>query len=115
MIPVLFPSDATTFTTQGLGALTDAISCTVTEERNGVYELEMQYPANGIHAKDISTRSIITAIPSPYRDPQPFRVYQIDTPIDGVVTIYAQHISYDLSGIPVNPFSANSTALALAA
>lgn len=113
MIPVLFPSDAATFSTQGLGALTDAISCTVTEERNGIYELEMQYPANGIHAGDISTRSIITAIPSPYRDPQPFRVYQIDTPIDGVVTIYAQHISYDLSGIPVNPFSANSTALAL--
>lgn len=114
MIPVLFPSDATAFTTQGLGALTDAISCTVTEERNGIYELEMQYPANGIHADDISTRAIITAIPSPYRDPQPFRIYQIDTPIDGVVTIYAQHISYDLSGIPVNPFSANSTALALA-
>ena len=113
MIPVLFPSDATAFTTQGLGALTDAISCTVTEERNGIYELEMQYPANGIHADDISTRAIITAIPSPYRDPQPFRIYQIDTPIDGVVTIYAQHISYDLSGIPVNPFSANSTALAL--
>lgn len=60
----------------------------------------MQYPANGIHAKDISTRSIITAIPSPYRDPQPFRVYQIDTPIDGVVTIYAQHISYDLVRYP---------------
>lgn len=105
MKPILFPSDATTFTTQGKGALTDTISCIVTEERNGKYELEMQYPVTGIHYDEIQDRDIILAIPSPHRSPQPFRIYRIDYPINGIVTIYAQHISYDLSGIPVSPFT----------
>lgn len=105
MKPILFPSDATTFTTQGLGALTDCISCTVTEERNGEYELVLEYPITGIHFDEIGDRCLIYAIPSPHRTPQPFRIYRIDKPIDGIVTVYAQHISYDLSGIPVRPFT----------
>lgn len=113
MKPVLFPSTATEFTTQGLGALSDAISCIVTEERNGMYELEMQYPQSGIHFSEIQNRCIIYAIPSPYREAQPFRVYRITRPINGIATIYAQHISYDLAGIPVNPFTAGSAAEAL--
>ena len=110
MIPTLFPSTATEFKTQGLGALTDAISCTVEEERNGAYELEMEYPVSGVHYNEIKTRCIIFAIPSPYRLPQPFRIYRITKPMSGIVTIYAQHISYDLSGIPLNPFTASSSA-----
>lgn len=106
MIPVLFDENATEFTTQGIGALTDAISCYVTEERNNMYELKMTYPITGIHYADIKNCSIIAAIPSPYRTRQPFRVYKISKPLDGVVTIYAQHISYDLNKIPVNPFTA---------
>lgn len=105
MIPILFPADATSFTTQGFGALTDTISCVVAEERNGEYELEMTYPITGIHFSDIADRDIILAIPSPHRAPQPFRIYRIDSPINGIVTIYAHHISYDLSGIPVRPFT----------
>lgn len=105
MKPILFPSDATTFTTQGKGALTDTISCVVTEERNGLYELVMQYPITGIHFDEIMDRDIILAIPSPHRTAQPFRIYRTDSPINGIVTIYAQHISYDLSGIPVSPFT----------
>ena len=85
MIPILFPSTATEWTTQGLGALSDAISCTVTEERNGVYELEMQYPMSGIHFAEIADRCIIFAIPSPYRSPQPFRVYRITKPLAACV------------------------------
>lgn len=106
MIPILFNENETAFTTQGIGALTDAISCTVTEERNGMYELEMTYPITGIHYSDIQYRSIIAAIPSPYRTRQPFRVYKITRPLDGIVTVYAQHLSYDLNAIPVSPFSA---------
>ena len=103
MKPILFPSDATTFTTQGLGTLTDTISCVVSEERNGEYELQMTYPITGIHFSDIHDRCIITAIPSPHRPPQPFRIYRIDSPINGIITIYAHHLSYDLSAIPVKP------------
>lgn len=106
MIPVLFGASETVFATQGIGALTDAISCKVQEERNGVYELEMQYPVNGIHYEDVKERAIICAIPSPYRKRQPFRIYKITKPLNGIVKIYASHLSYDLSAIPVNPFSA---------
>ena len=47
MIPVLYRANATEFTTFGLGALSDAISCEVTEERNGAFELVMKYPTTG--------------------------------------------------------------------
>lgn len=113
MIPILFPSTATDFSTRGLGPLSDCISCTVTEQRNGIYELEMQYPLTGRHYEDITDRSIILAIPSPYRAAQPFRVYQITRNMSGTATIYAQHISYDLAGVPVEPFSQDSLAMAL--
>lgn len=113
MIPILFNNSETQFTTQGLGALADAVSCVVTEERNGIYELEMVYPQTGIHFEDIQERNIILAIPSPYRSAQPFRIYKITKPLNGNVTVYANHISYDLNGIPVNPFSASSPAAAM--
>lgn len=106
MKPILFPSTATEFKTQGLGVLTDAISCTVTEERNGAFELTMQYPDTGVHFDEITDRCIIYAIPSPYRAPQPFRIYRITRPMNGVIMVYAQHITYDLSGVPLNPFTA---------
>lgn len=106
MKPILFPSTATEFNTHGLGVLTDAISCTVTEERNGAFELTMQYPDTGVHFDEITDRCIIYAIPSPYRAPQPFRIYRITRPMNGVIMVYAQHITYDLSGVPLNPFTA---------
>lgn len=106
MKPILFPSTATEFKTHGLGVLTDAISCTVTEERNGAFELTMQYPDTGVHFDEITDRCIIYAIPSPYRAPQPFRIYRITRPMGGVIMVYAQHITYDLSGVPLNPFTA---------
>lgn len=108
----LFDSTATSFDTNGIGSLSDAISCEVTEERNGEFELEMEYSVNGKRYSDISLRKIITAKPNPYDKLQPFRIYSITKPINGVVTINAEHISYDLSGCIVSPFSASSAALA---
>ena len=115
MTPVLFPSTSTEWTTQGLGALSDALSCTVTEERNSIFELEMQYPMSGVHFEEIQSRCIILAIPSPYRTAQPFRIYRITKPLNGICTIYAKHISYDLSGVPLNPFSSPSVSAAMLA
>lgn len=110
MIPILFKSDATDFTTNGIGRLTDAISCTVTEERNGQYELEMQYPMDGQYYSEIRTSSIIAAIPYDGAKIQAFQVYKISRALGGRVTINAQHISYRLNWIPVMPFSASSLA-----
>lgn len=114
MKPILYPAAETEFVSQGLGVLSDAISCTVTEERNGLYELEMEYPIDGQHFPDITDRCIIFAIPSPYRNPQPFRIYRTTKPINGKCTIYARHIRYDLAGVPVKPFSASNAPGAMA-
>lgn len=39
---------------------------------------------------------------------QAFRIYRITKPLNGIVTIYGQHISYDLANVPVLPFSTES-------
>lgn len=108
MKPVLYPSQETAFGSNGLGILTDAASCVITEERNGAFELEMTYPVSGIHYKEIAPRCIILAKPNPVDDPQPFRVYRITKPMGGLVTVYGEHISYDLAGVPASPFAAES-------
>lgn len=114
MAPILFSDAATNYSTQGIGSLADALSCYVTEELNGQYELEMTYPVTGRRFKDIKNRCLIYCKPDPYRAGQPFRIYRITKPLNGVVAIYAQHISYDLAGIPVRSFSASSLSGALA-
>lgn len=113
MKPVLFAPSATSFNTNGLGTLVDAISCSVKEERNGEYELEMTYPVSGQHFSDIEMSGIICAEPARGRTRQPFRIYKITRPINGKVKICAQHISYQLTHIPVFPFSAQTLAHAL--
>ena len=114
MIPTLYTPGTTTFTTNGRGRLSDAISCYVEEKRNGSYELEMVYPVDGIHFSDITHSCIITAKPADGKDKQPFRIYGISSPIDGKVTINAEHISYQLTHIPVNPIETEQTACAQA-
>lgn len=113
MKPILYESSEKQFTTNGIGTLADAISCTVIEERNGSYELEMEYPLGGINYDEIRNNRIILAMPSDGQKAQPFRVFKITRPIGGVVKIYAVHLSYDLSGIPVAPFTANDCSSAL--
>ena len=114
MNPILYQSTETLFDSNGIGILADAVSCIVTEELNGGYELIMQYPIDGIHYGEIQQRCILYCDANT-GNKQPFRVYRITKPHKGIVTIYAAHISYDLSGIPVKPFTAGSAAGAMAA
>lgn len=113
MIPVLYNEEETEFITQGIGALSDAISCKVVEELNGSYELTMQYPVTGLHFSDIILNRLILADHAPNRQSEPFQIYKISKPINGIVTIYAEHISYRLSYVPVSPFTANNCVEAL--
>nr|DAN32022.1 MAG TPA: tail protein [Caudoviricetes sp.] len=113
MKPILYDSTEKQFMTNGIGTLADAISCTVVEERNGSFELEMEYPLGGINYDEIRNNRIILAMPSDGQKAQPFRIFKITRPIGGVVKIYAVHLSYDLSGIPVAPFTANDCPSAL--
>lgn len=105
---ILYDHDEEAFTSNGLGALPDAATCTVTEERNGGYEVEMEYPLTGSHFSDIQKRRILYVKPNPYDDPQPFRIYSITKPINGIVTVHAAHLSYDTSGSIVKLFPADA-------
>ena len=104
----LFESTATDFSTNGIGPLPDAIICDVTEEGNGPYEIEMEYPITGQFYDEILFRRILLVKPNPYANRQPFRIYAISKPISGRITINAQHISYDLSNYTVSPISATT-------
>lgn len=112
--PVLYAETETDFTNNGIGILSDCVSCEVTEVRNGEFELTMKYPSSGIHYADITDRAIIKSRINQSDKPQLFRVYSCSKPMNGIVTVSAAHISYDLSGIPVVPFSASSAAEAMA-
>lgn len=93
----------------GLGVLSDCSSCYVEQERNGIYELTMEYPANGIHAKDIAYRRIIKVKPNFTDNPQLFRIDRIGKTLNGKFTVYAKHISYDLSGYIITSGTAINT------
>ena len=95
----LFESDATSFTTLGIGVYTDISSCVVTCELNGSYELEMELSIDDWLYSETTTGRIIVAKPNVHDEFQAFRIYKISKPFNKIVTVYAQHISYDLCGI----------------
>ena len=113
MIPVLYSHGETSFTSNGLGRLADCISCTVTEERNGVFECEFVYPVSGRHYDDIIEGCIIFVTHDNSGIPQPFDIYKRSVPIDGQVTFNAAHISYRLGKNVLLPYSAETCATAL--
>ena len=110
MIPILFDKTTTSFNTNGMGRLSDAISCIVTEERNGAFELSMEYPEGGMHADELETDRIIYAKPAAYLADQPFRIYKITKPLSGKFKVMARHISYDLAYASVMPFADQGSA-----
>ena len=114
MIPILYSENTTQFNTNGIGRLSDVISCVITEERNGQFELEMEYAAEGKHVEDIGYNKMILAKPSQENTLQAFRIYKIEKSIlSGSIVVNAQHISYQLANIPLKPFGASSLADAL--
>ena len=114
MIPVLYRANATDFSTYGIGTLTDTISCVVTEERNGAYECVLKYPITGAHYAEIQRERLIKAKPNDTSKNQMFRIYRMTKPIGGIVTVYAQHLSYDLTTIATPAWEASNIAPQLA-
>lgn len=103
MIPVLYSANESDFSTNGIGILADAITCEVTEERNGIFEVTLEYPADGKLAGHISEDCIIKAKPNDTDDPQLFRLHHSSKPLKGVITWKGEHISYELNANPIPP------------
>lgn len=114
MIPVLYKANAINFASFGIGVLKDCTSCEVTEERNGAFECEFKYPISGPLYKEIATERLVKAKPNDTAKDQVFRIYRISTPINGEITVYAQHISYDLSSVAALQWSSDSISPSLA-
>lgn len=101
MFPTIHDYTANDLNTQGFGALSDCISAEVSEELNGGFTLEMTYPLNGIHSEYLIPSNVIMAKPSHNQKVQPFRINQVKKSLSNSIKVYANHISYDLSGYPV--------------
>ena len=115
MIPILYAPTETAFTGHGIGPAADAISCSVREKLNGEYELELTLPATSRHLSEIIDRTLVLVRPNPSDRPQPFRIYRDARQSPGRVTFYARHISYDMDGLPIRPFTAASASAAVSA
>lgn len=106
MIPIL--TDSYPVVGHGLGGLNEAIDCVVTHEINGEYELMLQYPITGQHYSELLPNYLILSTTKNNTTLEPFRIYRITKPLNGIVTVYARHFCYDASGIIVEPFTSGS-------
>ena len=114
MIPILYEKDETAFASNGLGRLRDCISCVVTEERNGIYECDFEYPITADDFSDIQLGRIIGVTHDDSDDIQPFDIVSYEKPIDGIVKFHCTHISYRQSYLTVSGKNINSLADAFA-
>ena len=112
--PILYESNETAFVSNGLGRLRDCISCKVTEERNGIFECDFEYPVDGANYDLIQCGRIIGVTHDDSGDIQPFDIVSYSKPISGIVSFHAVHISYRQRGIVASGTNINSLADAFA-
>ena len=108
MIPILYEANETAFASNGLGRLRDTISARVVEERNGIYELDFDYPVSGAHYEDITLGRIVAVSHDDTGDIQPFDIVSYTKPLDGVVTFHCVHVSYRQSQLTTSGTNINS-------
>lgn len=113
MIAILYEKTETAFLSNGLGRLRDCISCKVTEERNGIYECDFEYPVDGARFEDIICGRIIGVEHDDTGDIQPFDIVSYTKPLNGVVTFHCQHISYRLCKIVTSGKNVNNIVAAM--
>lgn len=106
--PILFEKDEMAFASNGICRLYDAISVSVSEERNGLFECDFEYPVTGANFEKIQCGRIIYTTHDDTGVPQPFDIVSYSKPINGVVTFHAVHVSYRTSGIVAQAQNINS-------
>ena len=95
MIPILYDSAASSLNTNGIGRLSECLSCSVTEERNGDYTLELRYPVSGKLFPYLTVDSIIGAKPNRETDVDHFRVVSVNAESTDTVTVYARQVALE--------------------
>lgn len=100
-------------TSNGKGQI-ECINPLVTENLNGSFELEFDCAVSEKYFSLLKVGGLLKCKANQQLNSmQMFRIYYISKAINGVVTVKAQHITYDLSGTVVKPFTATGASSAV--
>lgn len=108
MIPVIFAHGSTDFIPDGiyshpiengLGRIPECTECIVTQNVNQQFECRFTVPTNAKHYADIIEGNIIACKVPELDNLQAFDIYGHDETINGLMTFYANHISYRLNNV----------------
>lgn len=113
MNPILYDLTETSFTSNGLGRLTDCLECVCHEERNGIFEVDFTYPVDGKNYDLIKIGRSIGVRHDDSEDIQPFDIVSYSKPIDGIVSFHAVHISYRTAALVASARNVTSLSTAL--
>ena len=113
MNPILYDSTETSFSSNGLGRLTDCLECVCHEERNGIFEVDFTYPIDGKNYDLIKIGRSIGVRHDDSEDIQPFDIVSYSKPIDGIVSFHAVHISYRTAALVASARNITSLSAAL--
>ena len=92
-IITIYDKSSTNFTNLGLGTLLP-FQCNITEELNGMYELELIHNYDSLKKYNLLENERIILANTP-NGRQPFRIYRV-VPTMESITVNARHIFYDL-------------------
>ena len=106
-IVTIYSKETTKFDNLGLGVLLP-LECTITEELNGLYELQLIHPYDSLKKYNLLEKERIILANTP-NNRQPFRIYRVVSTLDNI-TVYARHIFYDLLDNFIIGFTSSGTA-----
>ncbi|MHC9537700.1 phage tail spike protein [Dellaglioa sp. BT-FLS60] len=91
---ILYAEGTTDFSTIGLGSLGEMVTGTVTQARNGQYDMTFTYPRNGFLADELKTGAVVIADTGHNTFAQKFDIQTVTKSEGAVLEVYATHISY---------------------
>lgn len=92
MIPILYDKSEKLFKNNGIGRLSDTISCKVTEKRNSTYQVVLEYPTQGKLSNHLKTGNIIFC-KIPYKNQcQPFDIVEVEC-AGNTIRATGEHVS----------------------
>ena len=112
MIPKLFSASERSFVSNGIGGMHGATKCKVTEERNGVFNLEMTYATNSPHYADLYEGCVIVTSHDDSGDPQPFRIQNIERKTKHAIIKATHDAQAQLAKLPVWPYPSGTKTVA---
>ena len=96
MIPILYRADGSC-----VGPLADCTRCYTTQERNGLYEAEIDYPMSSPLFPEISDGCYCLVKADDVAEPQKMTIYGQTKPLYGITTLKCEHWRYRLNNVPV--------------